>query len=305
MWWVIGVYHHHHLLLIPPSDDPKCVLNSRFVLHKSSQINENPKTKNWHVPHCDKVNGPCQQILPSLKWEIHTQSYKLCFQFIAKFDTFRIFVTHFERASREDFWMSPLRYLSRFSYSSSHRQIMMFCKMKMCFKMYQFNQKTRLGSRHKLEHQIRLCSAYFTFCPIKWESPHQINPNLNSQSEGWLDGNKSPMNKHKIGTHFSPNWWLWRIRCLFCLINNEDVTWCCMYTHQRWTMRNCCLFVCHSSGDMVSEKANFCEMKIIRNMRIRLRVTFGSWIVNILIPKSKPSWWIGRGKMISGEIFSY
>lgn len=43
---------------------------------------------NWHATHCDKVNGPCQQILPSLKWEIHTQCYKLCFQFSAESDTF-------------------------------------------------------------------------------------------------------------------------------------------------------------------------------------------------------------------------
>lgn len=85
-------------------------------LHKSIQINvESQRAQKWHVPHCDKVNGPS----PSLKWEIHTQSYKLCFQFIAEFDTFSGF-----QCSRG--FLTVLSVLCR-HHIQPNRQIMMFC----------------------------------------------------------------------------------------------------------------------------------------------------------------------------------
>lgn len=67
-----------------------------------------------------------------------------------------------------------------------------------------------------------------------------------------------------------------KIRRLFCLINNEDVTWCSMYKHKRLTMEKCCLFVCHISETQRGGRARerrpiYSEfsagIKIIRNSR--------------------------------------
>lgn len=58
--------HLHHLpdLHHFPEPETKCVGSISTNQVKLMKVLQ---TKNWHVSHCDRVNGPCQQILPSLK----------------------------------------------------------------------------------------------------------------------------------------------------------------------------------------------------------------------------------------------
>lgn len=166
--------------------------------------------------------------------------------------------------------------------------------MKICFKMYQ------LWSRKRCLSSIE---------NLKFILP--INPNLNlilgKQEHRW----SSTKFRQTFFSRF--NWRLCKIRCLFCLINNEDVTWCCMYTI--WTKEKCCLFVCHisrSTGTLSrirgwSEEGQFTllfwlELKFVRNLRILLSFIFllvAELSTILILHKINLSWSIAPEKMMN------